>query len=244
MIGYHDQENFPQMCFNAANHALMGWHEGRVKEVDPARPEFVRLAPFVDYDMTLEGYDYTVLRIGSSFYAQWNRAKKHNSEVYIKGDDVVLVQDEGGGTELVSTIAPTASEAIKTNLWNIEICEVVPAASGRTEHLVVSVGKGASCANYDDGDSIVTPQAEESCGESGAGCASHDECCSGRCRITPIPSWNSCSAPVDASYDSFKLSVPFGRGSRTSLGSIGTRRLVRGQRTEAAAETELPVTDS
>jgi len=63
------------MCYNSANHWVLGWFHGAHLELQaPQRPRTVTVIAFVDYRLRQRN-DYVLVKIGN-LYFQYNRAKK------------------------------------------------------------------------------------------------------------------------------------------------------------------------
>lgn len=215
LIGYHDEKNFPQMCFNAANHASLGWMDDRLYEAIAEVTQQFRLAPFVDYRETDENYDYVIGQMGSDLFFQWNRAKAHNANVLEYPNEVVLVQQMGSGSEVLSTLQ--VGEVFENDDWMLAVCGENPAANGHPEHMMIAVAKPGTADVCDESNQ---PQ---SCGPQGMVCTDHSQCCALRCRITADPFINRCGAMANPfAIDLYQYRLPMDgpvRGERTENGN-------------------------
>jgi len=111
--GYHTFERAPLMSFNAYHHAALGWFDDRVLTVQPPSStsfQTIRLAAFVDYDLT-KSTDVVVVQMGTDLFFQYNRAKKFNAQPMEYRDEVVIVKTMGTvvGTELMGALSLTAA---------------------------------------------------------------------------------------------------------------------------------------
>lgn len=197
ITGYHDQEEFPANCFNAANHWKLGWFLDRritVSRDDSAR--IVKLAAFVDYRDLPVSSDYQVLvRISEGdMVAQWNRAKEFNQDVYERKNDLVIVEQATQSTELIRGLGEGE------RFQNIEVCGAVEALGNDPEHLVVSIGQGSACQDYWDSLNTVSQQSGGSggpCLDAMQECFEDADCCSGKCAESGVASLKICTASLD-----------------------------------------------
>jgi hypothetical protein len=210
VLGYHDAQHFPEMCFNGANHWALGWYSDKTQSVslnNLQQPTLLSIAPFVDYQRVPGGYPVVVQIPEMNYYLQYNRAKSFNADTYEYADHVTITLQQNSATELVEAISPSDTPKFEANYGSqkvtIQICSAVAGSGNTPEHMLVSVGlNGASACNSGGGGGggvgapdIFTPnQDNEVCGlQSGAKCTSDGQCCSKRCRTSWDPAYNICS---------------------------------------------------
>lgn len=98
------QINFPRKCYNGPNHWHLGWYSRTLElnfESDaPSPPTNVKLAAFVDYDMTSDEH-YVIIKVGD-VYLQYNRATKFNVDTSEMKDMVTITEFSNHKTNLVA----------------------------------------------------------------------------------------------------------------------------------------------
>lgn len=120
-----NQLKYPQKCFNGQNHARLGWFDDRTLKLntdnndifnnDGDDPTLITLAAFVDYNklFTIPSLPHTgikvedivvIISIDDKYYLQFNVAKGPNIQTEIMVDQVTIVEDLDGGTELLAGI--------------------------------------------------------------------------------------------------------------------------------------------
>ncbi len=166
--GYHTRQRFPLMAFNAYHHFKLGWFENRVVTVYPAplrAPDLIRLAAFVDYDLTAPS-DAVVVRIDNTTFLQYNRASKYNVDTYEYKDHVVIVQtSDGSNTELVSALSMNGNKLYEQEsngrLLSIELCRDDRSTNTARipDYVTVSIGYGlTNCrAAFGEGGVLIYP---------------------------------------------------------------------------------------
>ena len=92
-------EDKPRKCFNAANHAQLGWFTDRTRTWKASEgSRLVKVAAFVHYSRTTAA-EPVILQFGN-YYGQYNLAVKHNEGTEEYKDEFVLVEQVKGATEL------------------------------------------------------------------------------------------------------------------------------------------------
>ena len=97
--------HFPRKCYNGPNHWHLGWYSARTLELNLesdalSKPINVKLAAFVDYDMTSDEH-YAIIKAGN-FYMQYNGAAKFNVDTSEMRDMVTIVESGDHKTDLVA----------------------------------------------------------------------------------------------------------------------------------------------
>lgn len=146
------QTNWPAMCFNAANHWKLGWYADRAREVDFFEPTLIRLAAFVDYDRTTEGYHDVLIRC-ANVYMHYNRAKNFNKDTYEYKDHLTIYQTVRDETYLFAALQYPAKTLYERRFgsmtWRAEICDQIEGDQFSPDHLIISIGFGDSlCPQY------------------------------------------------------------------------------------------------
>ena len=193
ITGYHDQKEFPANCFNAANHWEMGWFRNSRITVNADSPaQIVKVAPFVDYRSIPAGTEYKVLVEISNrrMYAHFNKAKSYNQDTHDHKDKLVIVREDGDGTELISALAKGQSHS------GVEVCDTLVELGSAPEHMVLSIGSGSACKSYFD--SLTANQQQEqggggACRKTMAACVNDSDCCSNRCSSSSNQNVRFCS---------------------------------------------------
>lgn len=102
MSAGHSQERYPEKCFNGQNNFHFGWFSDRTLQLKKIQSAFaVTLASFVDYEFLENSSDVVIIAIDEKYFLQFNRAKSFNRGTEEHIDEVTIVEDTGGGTELL-----------------------------------------------------------------------------------------------------------------------------------------------
>jgi hypothetical protein len=105
MSAGHLKERYPEKCFNGQNNFHFGWFSDRTLQLTNIKSAVpVTLASFVDYKLLEDSSDVVLIAIDETYFLQFNRAKRFNRGVEEKVDQVTIVEDTGGGTELLAGI--------------------------------------------------------------------------------------------------------------------------------------------
>lgn len=155
--GYHNRENFPQTCYNAANHWQLGWYSEFQRTMDENEgPTLIKISAFVDHDLAVPGKDIIVLKVGN-FYMQYNRAKGINQDTFEYKDTLVITQESksGGATSFVAALDEneTLRAEIGSKPWTAQVCSKHQGNQNSKvpDYLMVSVGFGKSiCGSASD----------------------------------------------------------------------------------------------
>lgn len=92
---------WPALCFNAKKNWQTGWFADRSIEINVTEGVWSgKVATFVDYDKTQEE-EYVVIKVGTTLYFQYNRAKGMNAQTYDHPDELVIVESGAEGTKLI-----------------------------------------------------------------------------------------------------------------------------------------------
>ncbi|GKY90413.1 hypothetical protein MPSEU_000015100 [Mayamaea pseudoterrestris] len=139
-----EKVDFPQRCYNAENHAQLGWYDDRLLQVDTGVSNLYQVAAFVDYKLTNPS-QYVVLEIVSmGLYLQYNRAKSYNSDTGEHPDTLVIVQKTSSGTNLVASLTENDNPFVANGVV-IVVCSVSSDATGSTaDVLIVGIGPDSS----------------------------------------------------------------------------------------------------
>jgi hypothetical protein len=106
MSAGHFKERYPQKCFNGQNNYHLGWFSDRTMlSEDIDEPATVNLASLVDYRQLDYESDFVVLiSIDQRCFLQFNQDKSFNWEVEEKQNQITIVENLGGGTEMLAGI--------------------------------------------------------------------------------------------------------------------------------------------
>ena len=79
----------PAMCFNGHKHWYLQWYNNRRVELNGNRAWTGKLAPFTDYEETVEGEHVILMKIGN-YFLQYNKAEKFNVGTDIFHDEITV----------------------------------------------------------------------------------------------------------------------------------------------------------
>jgi len=198
---YDDQDGFPQKCYNAANHAQLGWYDDRKIVLNPNVPQKIRLAAFAHYDRTVPNTHYIVASTGNVFM-QFNRGTGINSGTYEYKDYLVIVAQQQGriGTELIKALNhpfdPLFEYDDNGRIWTIEICDKFELNDPDPDYMEVSIGYGPSLCSQSIQETVPL-----SCKGKDVTCYSGLECCSGSCKVTSMSGAKQCATKVTVNKD-------------------------------------------
>ena len=131
-------ETWPSMCFNGLKHWNLGWFSDRTATVNPFQgPWRGKVAAFVDYNLTASD-ENVIVNVGD-LYIQYNRATKFNYQTREKKNEITIVQDKTGGSEMLGGLADETANFTYANF------------TGSNQTLVVRV---CYVVNSDDNDDV------------------------------------------------------------------------------------------
>ena len=138
----------PLKCFNAYSYWYLKWQEDRQldlsKQTEKGDSFLIKVAAFVDYDRT-EMDEYTVVRVTSDLYLQYNAQRLHNEGTDEYGNELLIVRDMDTYTHLEGHLQVDEVFVDDENDVEIRVCDRDWSSSGDVEFLYVSVGASNMC---------------------------------------------------------------------------------------------------
>jgi hypothetical protein len=150
----------PQMCFNAQNHWQLAWYRKRAIEIDPSVSQTLRIAPFVHFGKIAQASVYVLVKAGNDLYFQVNQSEEFNRGTAQMKNQLVVVQEKNGSTDLLAGLDLTNQSYAIENFQGsgsrlvLQVCDVVEGDVEMPYHMVVSVGYTWSLCNSNDSSSF------------------------------------------------------------------------------------------
>ena len=155
--GYLDMD-FPQKAFNGVKNWQLGFYSDRQTTIRPlvGAARTVKLAAFVDYDLTNSG-EYVVINVADTYFLEYNLATKFNADVEEKQNQTTITEIVAGG-ESNSVAGLSTGDEFKVPDFKgsgreliIKVCESKIGGENRPYIMTVSIGMDIDLCQQESG---------------------------------------------------------------------------------------------